>query len=388
MRIAILAALLMAVSSIGAAESWCARVPAPTAASMASGFPGARTSIDAPPGPVGEQASDSARSPDSHQAHAGPQTLIVQGDIRIHYWPGGEALARQLAGAVRAMPPFPALPGDVLLGAGPVDIYLAPDPARFDSLTGGRAPEWGAGVAMPAAGVVVLPAYASRRGAPHDLPRVLRHELAHIALARYVAPARVPRWFDEGYARWVAGEWDGESAWQLRVAFALHRAPPLDSLTLQWPRAESDARIAYLLATSAVAYLVEQGGVEGLELLMRRWAGSGSFDAALRDTYGRTESQFEMDWIRFVKRRYGWLFALSHSAVFWAFGASMLMALFAIRRRRDQDRLERLRATEPPDDPAYWLDPDPVLEVPEAQPDAGAEPGEAARRVDANGENP
>lgn len=288
----------------------------------------------------------------------------------VHFWPGGERLARRLLDNTRALPPLPALPADVLERGRPGEVYLAPDPARFDSLTGGRAPEWGAGVAFPDAGVVVLPAYNSERAAPHELTRILRHELAHVALHRYLAPATVPRWFDEGYARWAAGEWDWETAWQLRLAFALNRAPPLDSLSLDWPVRETDARVAYLLASSTVAYLAERGGERGLRLLLRRWKESGRLEPALRRTYGLTLSQFEEDWRKEVMSRYGWTLFLGHSLVFWLPVALLLLFLLRRRRRHDRARLERLRAEEPPDSPAYWLG-----EEPEAgERDGGARP--------------
>jgi hypothetical protein len=57
-----------------------------------------------------------------------------------------------------------------------------------------------------------------------------------------------------------------------------------------------------------------------------------------------------------VKRRYGWLFALSHSAVFWLGLTLVLLVLVRIRRGRDRERMAHLRATEPPDEPAYWTD--------------------------------
>src|SRR5690606_22708565 len=135
---------------------------------------------------------------------------------------------------------------------------LAPDAARFNELTGGRAPEWGAGVAIPDAGVVVLPGYNSARAATGRLPRILRHELAHVALHRHVAPSRVPRWFSEGYATWAAGQLDPEAGWMLRLAFLAGSAPPLDSLTIRWPAGQIDARIAYLLSASVIQYLHER----------------------------------------------------------------------------------------------------------------------------------
>lgn len=288
------------------------------------------------------------------------------GPVILHHWPEQRALARQLATRLAEFPPLPALP-DTVLAPGSVDVFLAPDAARWDSLTGGAAPEWGAGVADPQAGVVVLPTYDWVRTPPHTIYRTLRHELAHVALQRHVGPARTPRWFTEGYAQWAAGEWSRDAAWKLRLAFLGSRAPPLDSLTLRWPVGEADARIAYLLSASAVAYLVELSGERGLRIFLRRWRSTVDFEGAFRATYGLTRSQFEEDWRRHVKRRFGWTVILSHSAVFWLVAALVLGVLFWIRRRRDRARLARLRASEPPDDPAYW-------ERPDALPDEGGGP--------------
>jgi hypothetical protein len=36
----------------------------------------------------------------------------------------------------------------------------------------------------------------------------------------------------------------------------------------------------------------------------------------------------------------------------------LLLVLLVLRRRRDRGRLARLRATDPPDQPAYWEQPD------------------------------
>jgi hypothetical protein len=287
----------------------------------------------------------------------------VEGPLVIHYWPGGERLAEHVAAAARALPPLPALPTDLLERTAPIDVFLAPDPARLDSLVGGGVPEWGAAFALPGEKRVVLPGYLSARAAPHQLPRLLRHELAHVALAQYLSPVRPPRWFDEGYARMAAGEWDAEAAWMLRVAFALHRAPPLDSISLDWPAAEQDARIAYLLASSAVGYLLEHGGGnEGLRLFLERWRKGGALEPALRQTYGFTVSQFESHWLREVKSRYGWAMLASASLLFWAPAGLLLALLYARRRREQRERLVRLREQEIPDAPAYWLGEEEPLE--------------------------
>lgn len=286
------------------------------------------------------------------------QQSLEAGPVILHYWPEQRALAEQVLERLTGQPPLPALPEDVLADRS-VDVYLAPDPARWDSLTGGAAPEWGAGVADPDAGLIVLPTFDWQRTPPHTIYRTLRHELAHVALQRFVGPARTPRWFSEGYAQWAAGEWRWESAWQLRMAFVREDSPPLDSLTLQWPVGESQARLAYLLSASAIAYLVDRSGERGLRIFLERWREQVDFDAAFRDVYGLTVGQFEEDWRAYVKRTFGWTVILGHSLFFWLVAAVILIVLWFIRRKRDRARMEALEAAEIPDDPAYWEIPKP-----------------------------
>ncbi len=280
---------------------------------------------------------------------------ISEGPLRFRYWPGGEPLARHIAALARGYTRFPGLPTTALDRGPPVEIDLAPDVARWDSLTGGDIPDWSAGVATPAEGRIVLPTFGGR-AQPSQMGEILRHELAHIALHRYLAPAGVPRWFDEGYATWASGGMDARSAWMLRLAFLLHRAPPLDSLELEWPADATQARLAYLLSASAVALLGERAGEKGLELLFLRWKQVGTLDLALRRAFGLTLGQFEKEWQDEVKRRYGWALLLSDTLIFWLLMAPVLVFLVLLRRRRDRERLARLRATEPPDQPAWWLE--------------------------------
>lgn len=329
------------------------------------------------------QRRDTLQTPASPVPSGLPELTVDH--VVLRYWPGREALARALL-ATGAIAPLPGLPPDALAQGGPAVVYLAPDEARFDSLTGGHAPDWGAGIAIPREGVIVLPGYASHRGNPTALGRVLRHELAHVALQRYVGDVQVPRWFSEGYATWAAGQLDFDGAWLLRIAFLTGSAPPLDSLALAWPAAETPARVAYLLSASAVQYLYREGGERGLQVFFQHWRQGGDFEQALRTTYGLTLTQLEKYWSRDVRRRYGWVLFLAQSVVLWLIVGVGVIALYVVRHRRDRRRLEHLRATEIPDDPAYWMS---GVEVPgegrvrEGGADGTPPPGpEAARAPD------
>ena len=307
------------------------------------------------------------------QAHTIQLPGLVHDDVVLRHWPEQSALARRvLGGAVSALP---ALPADILARGDTVTVLLAPDEARFRELTGGRAPEWGAGVAFPAIDLIVLPGYASGRGSTTDLARVLRHELAHVALHRHLDGLRIPRWFDEGYATWSAGQLDPEADWLLRVAFLTNRAPSLDSLSLLWPARETDARIAYLLSASTLRDLERRGGEPALRDFLEQWRTDGSMEQALRSTYSLTLPLFERYWSRQVRKDYGWLRFLAQGVVLWTIAGAFVLAMFLIRRRRDRLRLARLRSTEIPDDPAYWLANPPEAALVESD-DAADAPGD------------
>ena len=152
----------------------------------------------------------------------------------------------------------------------------------------------------------------------------------------------------------------------------------MDSLALRWPSGREEARTAYLLAATAVTYLLEESGEAGLSVFLDRWKGARSFEGAFRETFGLTTSQFEEDWRKHVRRRYGWLFVLSHSAVFWLLMALVLLFMVRGREGRNREKLARLRAKELPDAPAFWRDagsggdretpPDPSARDPERGP--------------------
>ncbi len=273
--------------------------------------------------------------------------------MTVIHSPESRGLAERVANSLGRVPSLPGLPPAASLD---VTVVLAPDERAFQEAVGARVPEWGAGVALPTEGRIVLPAYASNRSRGRDLDALVRHEWAHVALGRYLDGLRIPNWFHEGYAEWASGQFDASEGWRLRVLLALRRAPPFDSLSLDWPGDRASAEVAYLLSASAVEYLARSSGPTGLATFLASWREGGGFESAFRATFGVTTAQFEEDWTAYVKGRYGWLLVLSHSLVFWTITVVVLVLLVWIRRRRTRDHLARMRAGDPPEAPAYWAD--------------------------------
>ena len=269
----------------------------------------------------------------------------------IYHTKGQERVARRVGELIDAFAPLPGLPTHMPMG---VRVVLAHSAEAFDQMTGGVVPKWRAGVAIPSWNTLVMPTGEGVRVVEGDGLRALRHEWAHLGLAAYLGDLRIPRWFNEGYARWASGGFDVAGAWRLRVLIALGRAPDMKKLTLRWPAGREEARTAYLLAASAVSYVLQTGGEAGLRSFLDRWLSDRSFEKAFRETFGVTVGQFEEDWKSHVRKRYGWLFLLSHSTIFWLLLGLVLLFMVRGRQGRNREKLARLRAVELPDTPAWW----------------------------------
>jgi hypothetical protein len=214
---------------------------------------------------------------------------------------------------------------------GPLRLILVPDARRLDSLSSGRAPGWGAAVALPGVRTILL------RADGDDLYRTLRHELAHLALHQAVG-VRVPLWFDEGYAAWAAGEWERLGTLELNLAVVRGAVPDLRGLDGALRGSASTADAAYALAVSAVTELARRNPSRTLGPLLQRLGAGEDFEASVQATTGLTLPQFEREWRRSLRRRYGfatWVLAGGG----WGVLTLCLWAL--LRRRRQADRVRR-----------------------------------------------
>jgi MYXO-CTERM domain-containing protein len=256
----------------------------------------------------------------------GPAAIEV-GRVTVVYWPGMAGAAAALGELADGATHWPGIANPPLE---PIRLVLAPDERRFDSITAGRLPEWGAAATFPGSRTVILTLSPDHR-------RVLRHELAHLALHSVVG--HPPRWFDEGYAARAAGEWDRLGALKVNWAVLRGLMPTLDDLNRGFTDGGSaDAETAYALATSAVVLLERLGGDRGLAPLIGALSRTGDFDLAVRSSYQITLGQFERLWRHELRTRYGWLLFITSFTVLWGLTALVLAALWAHRRRRDRAR--------------------------------------------------
>jgi hypothetical protein len=250
------------------------------------------------------------------------------GQVTVVAWRGQLDLAIDLGRRAGQASDWPGLGRQ---DTGPLRLILVPDGRRLDSLSAGRAPSWGAAIAVPAARTILL------RADNNNLYETLRHELAHLALHQAVA-VRVPLWFDEGYASWAAGEWDRLSGLELNLAVVRGAVPDLRDLDGALRGSTSTADAAYALAVSAVTELARRNPSGSLAPLLQQLRAGIDFEASVQATTGLNLAQFEREWRQSIRRRYSlanWVLAGGGWAVL------ALTLWFLLRRRRRADRVRR-----------------------------------------------
>lgn len=221
-------------------------------------------------------------------------------------------------------------PGLGRLDPGPIRLIVAGDPERMRALTGGRAPAWGAGVALPGSRTILV-----RADAQNPLG-VLRHELAHLALHRAIR-VRVPRWFDEGYAAYAAGEWDRLDQLALNMAVLRGATPELAQLDAALRGGAPEASTSYALAMSAIIELARRHPSGTLDPLLALLKEGVAFDAALTRTTGLTPGQFAEEWRKGVRHRFGLLSWAAAGGLWLVVAAGVVLAAW-LRRRADRPR--------------------------------------------------
>ena len=271
---------------------------------------------------------------------SGAPRRLDTGRLTFVYYPQDDRLAHSLAAAALASDSFPGLPRPRQRAL----IAIAPNAKTFRAWVGPAAPEWGAALAFPESRRIVIHGRdaGARAGDPVG---TLRHELAHLALHEALGDLP-PRWFDEGYASYAAGEWGRDEALETSVALVLRPVPGIASLDDYFLGGEQRAEDGYALAHRAVAELASLDERRGLSLFFQYWKESGSMDRAVRQAYGLTLADFDQRWRDRTRQRYGALALTADFALLGLLGGITLLPLWLARRRRDRRRLAAMRAAD------------------------------------------
>jgi hypothetical protein len=206
-----------------------------------------------------------------------------------------------------------------------------------------RAPSWSVGYALGEAGLVVLmPSRIPEALSYPDqgIEAVLRHEVAHVLIARAARRRPIPRWFNEGLAVFAVRGWGFDDRTRL-VWATLRRGPALEDLDASFRAGSYRAGRAYALAAAFVRFLLDRYGEEAAAGILRRVGDGESFDAAFRSTTGFPLAVAEDRFWSHLDFWNKWVPFLTSSAALWTMITGL--ALWAFKRRRDRDAQVRER---------------------------------------------
>ena len=224
-------------------------------------------------------------------------------------------------------------------------VYLTSSETAFREVTGGRIPHWGIGCAFPAERTIVL---RKMPGQHEALLQTARHEISHILLYHLVS-GRIPVWFNEGVAMWVAREWRLRQSAEVFYALFSGGLVPLDEIDEVLGFSSARANLAYTESLLAITYLIQLGGEEAVPRMVALLRKGDSFEQALQGTTGLSSAGFERHWKGYVSRRFSAGALMVTAQALWFYMTILVVAVYFGVRIRNRRRMREWETEDPVD---------------------------------------
>lgn len=224
-----------------------------------------------------------------------PVKEIRRGGVRVVFPVGTSVSLNQgyeLIREVTSQDPLPGFP--VGFDAQPkITISLATEPREGQDA-------W----SSAETGLIALPLRGALKWDRAKLHRVIRHELAHIQLGRFLRDQEVPLWFEEGFAEWASGGLSCAGALRLSLELRVRQRIGKEVPSLRLPGIDVRSRVAYDFFVSFFDYLEGQhSGVIGSGALLSATATHGLEKGLLTST-GVSLERLEALWQVYLLERY------------------------------------------------------------------------------------
>jgi len=259
-----------------------------------------------------------------------PPQLIVQAP---------PSLARAAA-QVRAVEPERLLDAMRLVGltdpGPPIQVLLGPEGSDLAMV-----PPWVSGYAFGEEGVIVLLPARAPSYPDSSLEDLLRHEVAHVLVARAAGGRPLPRWFHEGLAMIAGLSWGLDDRSQLTLTLVGDSEVSLERLEREFRGAQGDVRGAYAMAGAFANDLLRRYGDDTAARILAGVSRGLSFEDAFRSATGASLAEAERAFWRRQTLWYRWVPLLTSSVTLWLL--ITLLAVWAMGKRRARDAALRRR---------------------------------------------
>lgn len=222
-----------------------------------------------------------------------PWKTLTDRDLRIHWYKGDQAFAREILSAARAGLALNEQSAGLKPGGG-IDIYIYGD---YNDLRGAvlYAPSWTGGQAFPDFNIVIIGISPDNLEWGKD---ATVHELTHVLVGHltFSCLGAVPTWLNEGLAVYSEGGLDSASQRQLDQAIRQDTLLTARSLSGGFSEIADKANLSYSQSYSIVKFLVETYGQPKMSELLLALRDGTTIDAALAKVYGFDVEGLEDAW--------------------------------------------------------------------------------------------
>jgi hypothetical protein len=217
----------------------------------------------------------------------------------------------------------------------PTLIYLASTWEQFQEVQPkGQPPTWAIGTAYSEHNLIILRSPRAVKRGRTEVEEVLRHEYAHLVLARALKGHEAPQWLDEGFTMLQSRGWNLSWTYILSRGVLSKTLIPLAELADGFPLDQHQAQLAYAQSFSFVSYIKNEYGAEALARLIKGIAHGLDAEESLRQATGLGLRSLEREWKAELKKRYSWIPILTSFLSLWFLASLLFLLGYWLKRRR------------------------------------------------------
>ncbi|MFC1489590.1 peptidase MA family metallohydrolase [Candidatus Latescibacterota bacterium] len=223
-----------------------------------------------------------------------------------------------------------------------ISITLTTSSEQFHRLTSDVLPEWSAAAAIGNENIVVSPL----PGRKQNLTRIMAHEIIHIVINDAAGEIFVPRWFHEGCAQNFSGEWNIRD--RIYMLWKVSRGKLLSFEDIQnvFSAQLADAGLAYDQSMLAIRQFMKKNGRSAMPAVIDGMKNGNSFADAFYEASGLWPSEFEKEYLEYIRKNYGKRSLYSIIPGTWTLIMIIAFIVYFIKRRRNKRLMQQWEIVE------------------------------------------
>lgn len=168
-----------------------------------------------------------------------------------------------------------------------------------------------------------------------NLQKLLKHELVHIFLSKL--PIRLPLWFNEGMAMWLAKEWQLNYSFTLMQAVLAKKVLPFDSLVFTFPlKSKKLCHLAYIQSLNFICFLARTFGRGKIKALIAEFQRPTKFDQAVYKIFKKDLYSLQQEWLASLSQKYYRLTIYTSVSFLWIMITFLFIFVYWRKRRISQ----------------------------------------------------